>query len=45
MADRHKIIFVSVTLHAHGSNLLGSFAKLSTPVDRLSYAVRGARYR
>jgi hypothetical protein len=38
ITERHKIIFTFVTLNAHGSSLIiGSSAKLVTPVDRSTY--------
>jgi hypothetical protein len=40
IVDRHKISFASVTLHAHGSSLLGGSAKLFTHIDRSSYLAR-----
>jgi hypothetical protein len=40
IADRHKITFDSVTLHAHGSSLLGGSAKIYTHVDCSSYLAR-----
>jgi hypothetical protein len=39
ISDRHKIVFASVTLNAHGSSLIGRSAKLLTPVDRSPYMV------
>jgi hypothetical protein len=35
--ERHKIIFVSVSLNAHGSSLLTCSAKLTTHVKRSTY--------
>jgi hypothetical protein len=38
--ERHKIIFVSVALYAHGASLLDSSAKIITPADSSSYLAR-----
>jgi hypothetical protein len=36
---RYKIVFSSVTMNAHGSNLIGGSAKLATPKERSTYHV------
>jgi hypothetical protein len=42
ITERHKIIFASVGLYAHGASLLGRSDKIITPVDRSSYLGRAA---
>jgi hypothetical protein len=38
--ERHKNIFATVALDAHGGSLLGGLAKVATLVDRSSYLAR-----
>jgi hypothetical protein len=38
--QRHKIIFATIALFAHGASLIGGSAKLATPIDRSSYLAR-----
>jgi hypothetical protein len=37
ITERHKIIFASVSMNAHGSSFIGGSAKLATVVDPSTY--------